>query len=280
MKKLLAFLRSMPFANTLLGLIALLCALSSLLPQGRELAYYAERYPGAYLFIYRSHFYDVFHSWYFLLLLGLLSLSMLLCTAGMFRRALRGLRAAAGAASLPNTEALEPGQLEALRRWAAGQRCRESRVGENYVFEKNRLGYWGLFLLHAAILLTMFFGIFALALPTVTDQSCRPGESITMEDGSVIEVETFRMHDGSGKLDYASVIRATLPDGRQSGSQEIKVNYPMTFGRLKIFQWTYGVGGLVRTRNTASGAEQLLRLPVYSLPLRYTNTEASEPART
>ena len=63
MKRVLNFLRSMPFANALLVGVALCCGLSSLLPQGKELPYYAETYPRAYLFIYRTHLYDVFKSW-------------------------------------------------------------------------------------------------------------------------------------------------------------------------------------------------------------------------
>lgn len=246
MKKVLRVLLSMRFANTLLALTALLCGLSSLLPQGRELPFYAENYPRAYVLIYRTHFYDVFGSWYFRLLMGLLCLSMVLCTGRMLLRCVRSLRRSLEQdAALPNAESLAPGQLEELRRWAASARCREEKVGESYVFRKNRLGYWGLPLLHLSILLTVLFGLFALALPKVTDLDCRAGESIRLEDGTQIAVESFRMQDESGRLDYASRIRITLPDGRESPVQEIKVNYPMSFGSVKVFQWTYGVSGSV-----------------------------------
>lgn len=261
MKRLLGALRSMPLANTLLALVALLCGLSSLLPQGRELPYYAENYPRAYLLIYRSHFYDVFKSWYFVLLLGLLCLSMLACTAGMLARALRsGKQAVEKAAQLPNAEKLEPRELEELRRYAASIRCREEKLGDAYVFHKNRLGYWGLFALHLSILLVVLFGVFALYLPKVTDQDCRPGESVTLDDGTEIAVDSFRMRSESGQLDYASVIRITLPDGRQSPPQEIKVNYPMTFGNVKVFQWTYDVSASVHARSKLDGTEQSFSL--------------------
>ena len=261
MKKLLRGLRSMRFANLLLALVALLSGLSSLLPQGRELPFYAENYPGAYKLIYFTHFYDVFKSWYFIALMALLCLSMLLCTWKMFRRGRGGGREAVErAAILPNTEKLEPGQLEELRRYAASIRCREEKIGESYVFHKNRLGWWGLFVLHVSILLVVLFGVFALYLPRVTDLDCRPGESIRLEDGTEIGVESFSMQDSSGQLDYASVITITLPDGQRSAPQEIKVNYPMTFGSVKVFQWTYGVGGAVVTRNQSSGVEDRFNL--------------------
>ena len=51
MKKVFSVLRSMRFANLLLALVALLCGLSSLLPQGRELPFYAENYPQTYTLI-------------------------------------------------------------------------------------------------------------------------------------------------------------------------------------------------------------------------------------
>ena len=257
MKKILRGLMSMRFANLLLALVALLSALSSLLPQGRELPFYAENYPGLYRLIYYTHFYDVFRSWYFVLLMALLCLSMLLCTGRMFLRARQGGREALEkAAALPNASALEPGQLEELRSYLSAIRCREEKIGGSFVFHKNRVGTWGLFLLHLSILLVIGFGVFALYLPKVTDLDCRPGESVRLEDGTEIAVESFSLTDESGKTDYASVIQITLPDGRRSAPQEIKVNYPMSFGGVKVFQWTYGVGASILTRSRITGEEQ------------------------
>ncbi len=256
MKTVLKALRSMRLANILLILTALLCALSSLLPQGRELPFYAQNYPELYPLIYRTHFYDVFGSWYFLLILGLLCLSMLVCTFAMLRRALDGRKERERAASLPKARPLAPGQLEKLRLYLVSIRCKEEKRGDGFLFWKNDAGRWGLFLLHLAILLTVIFGVCAIALPEVTDLDCRPGESLTLEDGTIVAVDSFSMTDPAGRTDYASVIRVTLPDGRQSGPREIKVNYPLTFGRYKIFQWTYGVGPSIDARDRQNGTQQ------------------------
>ena len=261
MKKVLGRLFSMKAANLLLALVALLCGLSSLIPQGRELPFYAENYPRAYTLIYRTHFYDVFSSWYFVLLMGLLCLSLLVCSVRMFQRALKSSREdVQKAAALPNAERLEPGQLEQLRHWAASRRCREEQIGESFVFHKNRVGYWGLFLLHISVLLVVLFGVFALAMPRVTDLDCRPGESVSLEDGTEIAVESFSMNNESGQLDYASRIQIILPDGQRSPVQEVKVNYPMTFGKVKVFQWTYGVSPAVMTRSKLDGTVQFFDL--------------------
>ena len=258
MKKVLRVLRSMRFANILLALVALCCGVSSLLPQGRELAYYAENYPRIYTLIYHAQLYDMFRSWYFILLMALLCLSMLACTAAMLRRALRAGRGEIEkAAALPDAEELDAAGLEKLRLYMASIRCKEERIGESFVFHKNGFGRWGTFLIHLSILLTVLFGAMALYLPKVTDQSCYPGETITLEDGAQIAVDSFSMYDAAGRLDYASVIRITLPDGRSAPPQEIRVNYPMTFGPYKVFQWTYGAEGAVSARNLASGGTDL-----------------------
>ena len=258
MKKVLRVLRSMRFANILLALVALCCGVSSLLPQGRELAWYAENYPRIYGLIYRAQLYDMFRSWYFVLLMALLCLSMLACTAGMLRRALRaGKGELEKAAVLPDAEPLDAAGLEKLRLYMASIRCKEERIGESFVFHKNGFGRWGSFLIHLSILLTVLFGAMALYLPKVTDQSCYPGETITLEDGAQIAVDSFSMYNAEGQLDYASVIRITLPDGRSAGPQEIRVNYPMTFGPYKVFQWSYGAEGAVSARNLVSGGTDL-----------------------
>ncbi len=260
MKRILSFLRSMRFANGLLIAAALCCALSSLLPQDRGLPYYAENYPRLYPLIYRLQLYDVFRSWYFILIAALLCLSMLVCTLGMLRRALRAGRGEIErAAALPDAEELGEGGLEKLRLYMASIRCREEKIGESYVFYKNGFGRWGTFLIHLSILLTVIFGAMALYLPKVTDESCRPGASITLDDGARIAVDSFSLYNEAGQLDYASVIRITLPDGRESAPQEIRVNYPMTFGPYKVFQWTYGAEGAVLAR-AADGSTDLFEL--------------------
>lgn len=68
------------------------------------------------------------------------------------------------------------------------------------------------------------------------------------------------MKNESGQLDYASRIQIILPDGQRSLVQEIKVNYPMTFGKVKVFQWTYGVSPAVMTRSRVDGTVQFFDL--------------------
>ena len=135
-------------------------------------------------------------------------------------------------------------------------RCKAVPTGESTVYTKHLFGRYGTFITHLAILLTVIFGALALYLPTLTDETCMPGESIRMADGTDIRVESFRIENDAGDLDFSSEITVTLPDGRKSDLQRIRVNYPMHFGPYKIYQQTYGTAGSVTATNLASGVSE------------------------
>ena len=217
MKKVFSFLRSMRFGILLLVLIALCSVAGSVIPQGREIAWYAQTYQSAHGLILTLGLHKVFQSWYFILLLILLCLNLSLCSL-LRLRSLAGSREKETAllAARPDETRLTPEGLDKLRTYLREIRCREEQVDGVSVFRKNSFGRWGTFLTHLSILLVVIFGAAALYLPQVSDLPCFPGEALTLEDGTRIAVESFHIEDESGKLDYASTIQVTLPDGRQS----------------------------------------------------------------
>ena len=261
MKKLVRFARSMHFGLLLLGLITALSLVGTLIPQGQETAWYMQRYPGMYTPLLALKLDDVFHSWYFQLLLALLGLNLILCS--LLR--IRAVRAAARLeerrlSELPESFALSETQRERLLLRLRAAHCRESRLGESVVFRKNGFGRYGSFITHLSILLTLIFGALALYLPRTVDRSCLPGESTVMDDGTEIRVESFRIEDETGRLDFTSELELVLPDGRSSGLREISVNHPLSFGGWKIYQQTYGTAGAVRVKNLETEGEDLFTL--------------------
>lgn len=263
MKKVFNYLRSMRFGLLLLGLIAALSVVGTLLPQGRSsLPLLAQRYSEpVYLFLYRSQLYDIYKSWYYQLLLILLCLNLILCSCVRLRAVLQGSKGELErAAKLPNAARLTAGEREAVIRRLSFLHCREERFGETSVFYKNSLGRYGSFLTHLTILLTLLLGAAALYLPKETVVSAQIGETALLEDGTQIAVEDFTLSGENGELDYISRIRVTLPDGRGSGSREVKVNHPLTFGNQKIYQTSYGKRGAVTVYNTVNGAQDYFEL--------------------
>nr|WP_325297332.1 cytochrome c biogenesis protein ResB [uncultured Dysosmobacter sp.] len=261
LKKVLKFLRSMAFGMVLLVLI-LICSLAgSLIAQGNDPSWYVQTYPGWHGPLLALGLDDVFNSWYFITLLVLLCLNLVLCSLLRIRRVVKAAKnAPANAAKLETRVHLTPAGAEQLRIHLEGRHYKKTECGEATVYTKNSLGWYGSFLTHLAILLTVLFGAAAIYLPTVTDQTCMPGQALTMADGTAIGVESFHIENETGELDYASVITVTLPDGRTGGPERISVNHPYAFGGYKIYQQTYGTAGSVTVRNTATGGEDSFTL--------------------
>ena len=261
MKKILRFLRSMRFGILLLLLIAVCSVIGSVIPQGKEIAWYAKTYQQYHGWILMLRLNRVFQSWYFIALLVLLCLNLSLCSLVRIRRVVKeGRGEIERAAAWPIGMPLTPTEREQVRAHLRSLRCREETVNGVSVWHKNRFGRYGSFLTHLSILLVVIFGALALYLPQVTDRSCMPGESLTMEDGTEIYVDSFAIEDETGMLDYNSWIRVTLPDGRESGLRQIKVNYPLAFGSYKIYQQTYGTAGSITVSNLTSGGSDTFYL--------------------
>lgn len=261
MKKAWKFLRSMTFGMAVLALIVLCSLAGSLVAQGNDPDWYVTAYPGWHGPLLALGLDDVFGSWYFIALLVLLCLNLTLCSLVRVVRVARACRGAVENASrLEPRLLLTPAGTQRLRAHLELRRCRRTEFDGRTVYNKNTLGWYGSFLTHLAILLTVLFGAAAIYLPEVADRTCMPGASLTMPDGAVIQVDSFHIEDGQGKLDYASVLSITLPDGRTSGPVRVSVNHPCSFGGYKVYQQTYGTAGAVAVRNLDTGGEDTFLL--------------------
>ncbi len=251
----------MRFGIVLLCLIALCSVVGTLIPQGREAGYYAQAYGSLHPLILLLRLNRVFESWYFIVLLVLLCLNLSLCSLLRIRRVVKAAQGESErAAKLSDAVRLSPEGVEKLHAYLAAMRCRRESVGEATVYRKHGLGRYGSFITHLSILLTVVFGALALYTPTVTDQNCMPGGTLTLEDGTEIYVQDFRITDESGRLDYQSHVQLTLPDGRRSEMAELKVNHPFSFGPYKLFQQTFGTAGSVTVTDTATGGTDVFYL--------------------
>ena len=254
MKKVFQYLRSMRFGILLLCLIAACSVAGTVIPQGREIAWYAQNYPSTHPAILMLRLNHVFESWYFVTLLVLLCLNLSLCSLLRIRAVVRASHGETErAAAMPDTVLLNPEGVEKLRAWLEDRHCRSEELDGAVVYRRNGIGRYGTFLIHLSILLTLVFGALALYTPTVTDQSCMPGESIFLEDGTEIHVLDFHIADETGRLDYRSHVQVTLPDGRRSEEAELSVNHPFSFGAYKLFQQSFGTAGSVTVTNLETG---------------------------
>jgi len=254
MKKVFNFLRSMRFGIILLVLIAACSIIGTVIPQGREISWYAQTYRSFHGYILLLRLNRIFESWYFITLLVLLCLNLSLCSILRIRTVVKAAKGETErAAKTPDTVHLTPAGTEKLREYLTDMRCKAESVGEAVVWRKHSFGRYGTFITHLSILLTVIFGALALYTPTVTDRDCMPGESIFMDDGTEIHVHDFRMADETGRLDYQSHVQITLPNGKRSEIAELKVNHPFSFGPWKLFQQTFGTAGSVTVTDLENG---------------------------
>ena len=251
----------MTFGMILLVLILICSFAGSIIGQGNDPGWYVQTYPDIHGIILALGVDDVFNSWYFVTLVTLLSVNLTLCSLIRIRRVVKASKNAPSQAAKRETKVLLTEQgVEQLTAHLESRFYKKAEFGETTVYSKNALGWYGSFLTHLAILLTLLFGAAALYLPKVTDQTCMPGQALTMEDGTTIAVQSCEIENDAGELDYASIINITLPDGRSSGYREISVNYPLAFGGYKVYQQTYGTAGAVTVRNTENGGEDYFLL--------------------
>ncbi len=258
MKKVFSFLRSMRFGMILLVLVMLCSLAGSLIPQGEQDMTYVRSYgASAAVTLKTLGLTDIFHAWYFILLEILLCGNLILCSILRFpaaRRAFAGLKEQTRTAE-PD-QPLAAGQAEHVREVLRRNRFRQ----DGSLWHKNGAGVYGSFLVHLSILVILLFGSLVLMTPQVQDRTVMPGESLTLEDGTVITCLSFHIEDETGRLDYASRLRAAAPDGREVKEQEIRVNEPLRFRGYKIYQQTYGTAGRVQIRNSDNGAEEIMYL--------------------
>ena len=248
MKRVLGLLRSMKFGMVLLALIALLSILGTVIPQEQAREVYEAAYgSGAQvvLFLGLDHLYS---TWYYIGLYLLLGVSLLFCSVLRFNRVKHArARLLAGAARAEALEGFRSDEPEAILRKKGFRKACDGWI-------RNGLGLYGSFITHLSLLLMLVACACVFALEVKTDYTIRVGESVTLEDGTVLRVDGFSL-ESDGRLDYVSDLSATLPDGAEL-TGTIRVNQPMRAGRYKIYQSSYEYAGQVDVRTSPDGEDE------------------------
>lgn len=263
LKKVLSFFRSMRFGMILLILIMLLSLAGSLVPQNEPAMTYVRAFgakAAALLMLFGVD--DIFHAPLFYVLEILLCLNLLFCSLTRFSRLSGAGRRLLAAASKAKTEQpLDADGREKLPDFLRACGFRETASdNDSLLFHRCFSGFYGSFLVHLSILVILLFGFLTLTTPKIVDLTLMPGADLTLEDGTRIHLDNFHITDAEGKLDYASVLTAVSADGSSEKTQEIRVNEPLRFGALKIFQQTYGTAGQVRIDNLTNGTSDTVSL--------------------
>ena len=235
----------MPFAIGLLTVLAVACALSSLVTQGQSYSWYVSKYgERTAAVIIALHADDAYHSGWFLALTGFLCLNLTGCNLvrlpGLVRRFRRMKDPETAAAAEPTATAEDIARpesvFEELRMPAPA--ARTAGDGREELFSvKNRIGIWGAWVCHLGILL-LILG-FALGQMTGKQETVYgvPGQTKALGDtGLDVTIRDFSitLREDDTVEQYTADLTVTEQRSGRTEDARVSVNNPE-----KHFGWTF-----------------------------------------
>ncbi len=253
LKKIWKFISSMRFAIALLVLLAAACSIGSLVTQGQNYAWYAQRYSErTAALIMALHLDDAFHSAWFIALNGFLCLNLLLCNVLRLPRVIRRSRAfadadqaLAGAGDVCAEQIAAPETVFRALRMPKPNACRDAAGHDALFAAKNGAGIWGAWVCHLGILML----ILGFSLGQMTQQQYTvygvPGQTRPIGDTAfILTIDDFRVdrHEDGSAAQYTTdiTVENTASYGPTGGSASISVNNPAKLCGMKFYQNSTG----------------------------------------
>lgn len=260
------FFASVRLAIFTLCSLALTSIIGTVIPQNKPASWYAEAYGAAAgQFIQVLDIQDMYGSWWFLLLLGLLCANLIVCSIDRFPVAWRlitadqlavapdrirkmGLHETWASSSSPQENADKLGTL--LRQ--AGWRSASRQTGDGVLLFAGK-GAWsrlGVYVVHVSILIIFggavigslfgFKGTVMLPEKESTGKIFAFGTSEPIDLGFEVECDSFFVdyYPNGMPKEYRSVL-IVRENGREIRREEIEVNKPMTHRGITFYQSSY-----------------------------------------
>ena len=248
----------MRFGMLLLVLIALLSTVGTLVLQNQPLEYYHEFYGSWANLVLKLGLDDIFHQPYYEVLFLLLCLNLMGCSllrAGRLPKLVDTLFHQAKANGRPCTL-----REQDFRRTMQEAHFRPLHRQDSDFFIKHQLGVFGSFITHLGILFLVLAAACTFTLVEVEDRDVMIGESMELENGGKIRVESFTMEDEQGNLEYMSILSLLDENGLVLETKPTLVNHPAHFGPYTIYQQRYTSMGAVDLSTSLDGETERLLL--------------------
>jgi cytochrome c biogenesis protein len=257
MKTLIRFFSSVKLAIILLIILAAASILGTLIPQGRSVEEYAARYGQMSGLFTRLQLTGLYHSVWYLAILGLFALNILVCTltrlGPKWRRGVRpplGFDAkSVGAMKVKDKIKRNAAPADALGELKsafgrAGYKIRsEIRDGRTNVLARKKI--WGIFgsdIVHLGLLVIIAGGILSGLTGSREEMSLKEGQTIAVPGADFeLRLDKFSTEyypDGSVK-DWKSAL-AVLESGKSVLERTIEVNHPLQHKGYRFYQSSYG----------------------------------------
>ncbi len=271
-KKLLKYLGSMSFAFIILCLLALVSIIGTVIAQNRSTDFYRATYGDAWQSVLQSlDIYDMYHSWWYLSLLGFLLLSMCLAIWRHSPRSWRSFQKIHKLPRIPNryharltvtqdTSKCEQESSVAQALTKAGFKDwmeQSNDCNETLAFgRKGRIGKLGFIGVHLGLITILIGGLVSTQLGYRAAINIPEGESVQQahissgDDHETIDLP-FEIRNDKFVIDYYETGRPSgfqtdltiIQGGETIAQKRISVNDPLTIDDITLYQASFGDAG-------------------------------------
>lgn len=262
-----SFFASVKLAMVLLILISVASVLGTLIPQQEAAGLFISRLsPRMADILYSLQLFNIFHSTWFIVLLGLLALNLIVCSLDRFPTAWRRFRQEGALdrddlfEAIPSDQVVikepplseEADRIGMLLRKKAGRVRRRDTENRSYFYgEKGAYSYFGVYLIHISVLVIMAGFIVGFLFGFEGHMNIAEGESsdvVALRGGKGLKKLDFSVQCDRFFIDfYANGTPKTyrsdltfLTGGRAPQSSAVLVNHPVTFAGMRFYQASYG----------------------------------------
>jgi len=259
--------RSVRLTIVLLILIAIASVLGTFIPQREEALEFAHRLdPDTFRLFYALGLFDMYHSAWFRILVGLLALNLVICSIDRFPGAWRRFSARPRPDrskvfhDIPEDQRLEvitsgESVLETVRTIIASKYKRVTKKTSPpatfFYAEKGRFSHFGVYIVHLSVLIIIagaligsFYGFEAyvnILEGEKVDSAMIRGRMLPVDLGFSVRCDDFSVsfYDNGTPKEYRSDL-TFFENGKKVKSAVVRVNYPAKFRGIIFYQSSYG----------------------------------------
>ncbi len=261
------FFSSVKLTLVLLIILAMTSLFGTLIPQQEGAVEFARRLsPGMFQLLSSLNLFDMYHSAWFRIIIGLLALNLIICSLNRLPTTLKRFRAPTRAdrskpfENLPAERSFsvkgEMGDVggrvaDLLRKQYKRVEAKGSPRGHFYYAEKGRYSYFGVYLVHLSVLVILMGGIMGSLFGFEAYVNIAEGDTVDTVAlrqkmtpkrlGFSVHCEKFivEFYENGAPKEYRSDLRF-LSAGKVVQQGSLLVNHPITFKGITFYQSSYG----------------------------------------
>lgn len=291
-QKIYGFFASVKLSIVLILVLAAASVVGTLIPQDQPVAWHQARFGPMFGPMDSLKLFDLYHAWWFQLLLILLAVNLVVCSLKRFPQTLKVVRAkgprinaarmndlfkdpetAHSAKTRAPTEVV-CGVCEGfLKKRFSRIAVQETASGCHMAAEKGRWTRLGAYVIHVGFLLVLLGGLLGSLAGYTGYLNLAEGQSgnqVELKDGEEVRDLPFTIRCNSFSVSYypdGSVneyrsMLSVIRDGKTVRQAEVLVNHPLRYEGINFFQSRYGVAAVKNVTFLFSEADSGLASPV------------------